>query len=367
VIVHQVGSVLSTGDAVTNHIFEIDRRLRGWGFSTRIYGADISNAPGGRAERDEAYARLADNPDDLLIYHYSAYCDNYRLFQRARCRKVLIYHNITPAEFFRPYDARYASLCARGRAVLGDLTDCDLALGDSEYNRLELEEVGFAAERTGVLPLFLGESDFERVRADSALLRRLRRDGLTTLLFVGKVAPNKAFEDVIKIFAAYHRHVNSASQLLLAGPRFLPLYDAVLDGLIKRLALQDAVIFTDRIPLAALRACYEAADLFLCASRHEGFCVPLIEAMYFNMPIVARACAAIPFTLGESGVQYRETDYPQLAELIGSIVADAALRQRIIEGQQRRLAWFAPERVEVELRNVLKRVGVESPSGAAAT
>jgi L-malate glycosyltransferase len=362
-IVHQMGSVLSVGDAVTNHIFEIDRRLRQWGVSTRVYGADVSNSPGTRAERDSAFGERLESREDLLVYHYSAYCDNYRLFQRARCRKVLIYHNITPAEFYRPYDARYESLCARGRAVLSELADCDLALGVSDYNRRELVAAGFPPERTGLLPLFLGENDFESTERDADVFKRLQRDRRTTLLFVGKVAPNKAFEDLIKIFAAYHRHVNPQSQLVLAGARFLPLYDRVLDGLVKRLRLQGVVIFPDRLPLSGLRSCYEAADLFLCASQHEGFCAPLLEAMYFGVPILARATAAVPDTLDGAGIQYTALDYAQLSELIQTVVTDTTLRGRIVDGQRKRLRAFAPERVEAQLAGALARVGAEIPAG----
>lgn len=365
-----MGSVLSAGDAVTNHIFEIDSRLRGWGFSTRVYGSDIANAPDRRAERDFAYEDCVDACDDLLIYHYSAYCDNYRLFQRSRSRKVLVYHNITPAEFFAPYDALYQSLCARGRTMLGELTECDLALGVSEYNRRELLDAGFEPSRTGVLPLFLGESDFAGTPPDPALSRRLHRGDRATLLFVGKVAPNKAFEDLIKIFAAYHRYINPDSQLVLAGARFLPLYDQFLDGLVQRLRLESAVIFTDRISLSGLRACYEAADLFLCTSRHEGFCAPLLEAMYFGLPIVARANTAIPHTLDDAGIQFTGLAYGPLAELIHEVVTNRSLRQRLVETQRRRLAAFGLKRVEAQLVDALARVGVQvrapQPAGAIA-
>ena len=363
-IVHQMGSVLSLGDAVTNHIFEIDRRLRGWGFTTRVYGADIANAPGHQAKRDSAYQGYLDNPDDLLLYHYSAYCDNYRLFQRSRNRKVVIYHNITPAEYFRPYDARYESICSRGRALLGELTQCDLALGVSEYNRAELVKAGFAAERTGVLPLFLGESDFTATVRDPQRYRKLTIAGKTTLLFVGKVAPNKAFEDLIKIFSAYFHHVNPQSQLILVGARFLPVYDAMLERLVVRLGLEDAVIFTNRLRLPELRSCYEAADLFLCGSKHEGFCAPLLEAMYFDVPILARACAATPETLGDAGIQYAQLAYPQLAELIHQMVTDSSLRERIVKTQRQRLKAFDQDQVEEQLSQMLARLGVPVQTGA---
>jgi L-malate glycosyltransferase len=359
-----MGSVLSIGDAVTNHIVEIDRRLTRWGLATRIYGENIDGVPTINARIDRDYVPFLDNPDDLLLYHYSAYCENYRLFQRTRNRKVLVYHNITPAAFFRPYDPVYESLCDQGRRLLGDLVQCDLAVGVSEYNCQELAAAGFAPERLGVLPLFVGVADFEQTSSDAGLYRLLRADGVKNIVFVGRVTPNKAFQDLIKIFCAYHHEVNPQSRLILVGARFLPRYDQALDRLIARLRLQDAVVFTNRVSLSALKTYYQAADLFLCASQHEGFCAPLLEAMYFGVPVLARALAAVPSTLGRAGVLFRMLDYPSLAELIQLLVGDDALRRQVIETQTARLADFAPPRVEERLRDVLRAVGVPLPTAA---
>ncbi len=357
-----MGSVLSLGDAVTNHIVEIDRRLSAWGFDTCIYGSDISGVRLSKAQLDTAYHQFLDDSEDLLIYHYSAYCDNASLFRRSRNRKVLIYHNITPAEYFQPYDPTYEALCSRGRELLSELAGCDLAVGVSEYNRQELVNAGFAAERTGILPLFLGVSDFERATRDDSLYRRLKSGGMTTVLFVGKVAPNKAFEDLIKVFYAYHHHINPRSRLLLAGARFLPAYDRALDGLVTRLGLEDAVIFTNRITLAELKACYQAADLFLCASRHEGFCAPLLEAMYFDVPILARAEAGVPYTLGQAGIQFHQPEGAVLAELAAILLQDLPLRRQVVATQRQRLADFQPDRVEASLCEVLEKVGIAVPA-----
>jgi glycosyltransferase involved in cell wall biosynthesis len=357
-----MGSVLSVGDAVTNHIVEIDRRLRAWGLDTAIYGADITAAPASAVRPDSDYVPFLDNTDDLLIYHYSAYCENEALYRRSRNRKVLVYHNVTPAEFFRPYDAVYETLCRQGRAELGELIACELAVGASDYNRRELVAIGCPAEQTAVLPYFLGVDDFQHHPRNEAFFRKFRSRGLTNILFVGKVAPNKAFEDLIKVFAAYHRHVNPASRLLLVGARFLPRYDRYLDALAQQLEVSEAVVYTDRLRLPELRACYEAADLFLCASRHEGCCVPLLEAMYFRVPILARAETAVPETLGGGGVLFNELDYPALAEIMDIMVRDRTLRQRIIHTQDARLADYAPARVEAQLRAILARVGVSAPA-----
>jgi L-malate glycosyltransferase len=362
--IHQMGSVLSVGDAVTNHIVEIDRRLSAWGYNTAIYGADITAAPDAAIRPDSDYVPFLDNVDDLLIYHYSAYCENQALFHRSRNRKMLVYHNVTPAEFFRPYDPVYEALCRRGREQLGEMLACELAVGASEYNRRELISAGCPAEMTSVLPYFLGVDDFQHHPRNEAYFRKFKTSGVTNVLFVGKVAPNKAFEDLIKIFSAYHRHVSPASRLILVGARFLPRYDRFLDELAARLGVSDAVIYTGRLRVRELRACYEAADLFLCASRHEGFCVPLMEAMYFHVPILARAEAAVPDTLGAGGMLFHALDYPALAELMDILIRDRAVRQQVILAQDVRLADFAPARVEAQLRAVLAMVGVAAPAAA---
>lgn len=351
-----MGSVLAYGDAVTNHIVEIDRRLSQWGFDSRIYGADIALSPTDKAQSHTAYRPFLNNRDDVLIYHYSAYCDNYTLFQESKNRKILVYHNITPAEYYHHYDATYELLCARGRQVLAGLTGCDLAVGVSEYNRQELVATGFA--NTAVLPLFLGVDDFAGAERNPELYRHLKSKEMTNVLFVGRVAPNKAFEELLKIFSVYHHHVNSRSRLILAGARFLPRYDRFLDALVARLRLQGSVLFTDRAPFPDLKTYFEVADLFLCTSHHEGFCIPLLEAMYFDLPILARAETGVPYTMGKTGVLYRRLDYPVLAEMMRLLLTDQTLRSQILAGQRRRLADFAPERVELILRDVLRAVGV---------
>ncbi len=370
--IHQLGSALGYGDAVTNHILTLDRLFKQWGLASAVYGQQVEDRLAHLAQPDTALVEHLDTPDDLLIYHYSVYCDNIDLYRRARQCKMLIYHNITPAHFFAPYNAELESLCLWGRAALPDLADCDLALGVSEYNRQELVAAGFEPSRTGVLPILLDLDQFATTARDERVYQRLRRDGATNILFVGRVTPNKAFEDIIKLFAAYHTAVNPRAQLWLVGARILPLYNDVLDRLVARLGLGEAVTFTDRVTLAELKAYYEGADAFVCASRHEGFCVPLIEAMHFGIPILARAETAIPATLDGAGVLYHQPSYDVLAETLGLMVEPdgvethgrAPLRAQLIARQRQRLADFAPARVINRLRAVLSQVGVPLPSDA---
>lgn len=352
-----MGSVLTFGDAVTNDILEIDRRLRAWGLTTRIFGANVDAAPDDRVQIDTGYEPFAENKDDLLIYHYSAYCDNHQLYLRSRNRRLLVYHNVTPADFFRPFDATYEQICARGRALLPRLNGCDLAVGVSEYNRQELVDAGFAPERTGVLPILMCMDDLQAVPRDEGLYRQLRAGGTANVLFVGRVAPNKAFEDLLTLFAAYHR-LNRNSRLILAGARFLPRYDQMLERLAGRLGVAGSVLWTNRVSLREVKTYYQAADLFLCASKHEGFCVPLLEAMHFDLPILARAAAAVPATLGQAGVQFHQLDHAVLAEVMDLLIADQALRTKVIAGQRQRLRELAPGRVEITLAEILSSLGV---------
>ena len=362
-----MGSVLTSGDAVSNQILEIERQLSAWGFSTNIFGSRLGPGMGRIADLDLAYHQHMDNADDLLIYHYSAYCENHLLYERSRNRRVLMYHNITPGEYYAPYDLWYESLCSRGRQVLPRLQACDLALGASEYRLQELADAGFAGERTAVLPIFIQVDEFEAISRNTGLCRRLRRGGTRNILFVGRVAPNKAFEDLIKIFYHYHRYLNADSRLLLVGTRFLSSYDGALDALVERLNLTDAVVFTDRVSLSALKTYYEAADLFLCASRHEGFCVPLIESMHFGVPILARAETAVPYTLGPAAIAFHQMDYGVLAETMHMLIEDQDLRRQVVATQSQRLDDFAAAKVEDRLRAALQSLGLSVPEDASTT
>jgi L-malate glycosyltransferase len=356
--VHQMTATLAYGDAVSNDILEIDRRLKQWGLDAHIYAENIEPRLANVSQLDQAYERYLAEPDDLLIYHYSIYTANLKLYTQSRNRKIVIYHNITPPDFFRGFDSYLEALCRSGRQALPQLRDCDLALAVSEFNRRELIEAGIPESRTSVLPIFLGLEKFAQTERNPALYRRMRQDGRTNLLTVGRLAPNKGCDDLLKLFYAYRRHVNPAAHLWLVGSRAFGGYVRYLEALIARLGLEDAVSFTDRVSLSDLRTCYEASDVLLCGSRHEGFGVPLLEAMYFGLPIVAYAAAAVPETLGGAGALFHRWAYAEVAELLDLLYRDADLRRRLIEGQRRRLADFDPANVEKALRRALVRLEV---------
>jgi glycosyltransferase involved in cell wall biosynthesis len=269
-------------------------------------------------------------PDDVLIHHFSIGSRASRTAYALPGRMALVYHNITPPEYFIGVHKDLVKLCFRGRRELTAYVDrCELALGDSEYNRLELETLGFPA--TGVLPVVPDFAHLDVV-PDRALAGGFD-DEWTNVMFVGRVIPNKKFEDVIRAFHVYRTRHNPRSRLLLVGSysgfeRYLEL----LTALVGRLGTPD-VHFLGHVSNEELSALYDVADLFLCASEHEGFCVPLIEAFYKRVPVVAYAATAVPATMDGGGVLYETKDPGEIAKVMDAVLSDASLEQAIVQSQ----------------------------------
>ncbi|HET8645321.1 MAG TPA: glycosyltransferase, partial [Vicinamibacteria bacterium] len=210
----------------------------------------------------------------------------------------------------------------------------ELGLGDSEFNRRELEAAGF--ERTAVLPIVL---DLDAYGGPvSPVVRRLYDDGRKTVVFVGRIIPNKRIDDLIRTFALYQRHAEPHSRLLLVGDyRGHERYFDRLRELVASLGVQE-VVFTGHVDHDELLACYSVADLFLCLSEHEGFCVPLLEAMVFGIPVVAFDAGAVRETLRGGGLLIRDKTPDLVAELVHQVLTDEALSGSILASQQRALA-----------------------------
>jgi glycosyltransferase involved in cell wall biosynthesis len=243
---------------------------------------------------------------------------------------ALIYHNITPPEYFVGVHRTLARQTFRGRRELRAYADrCDLALGDSEFNRQDLEALGFP--RTAVLPVV---PDFAHLdRQPSWLAARDFDDEWTNIVFVGRVIANKKIEDLICWFHAYHTIFNPRSRLLLVGAQSgFERYLASLHQLVGRLGASH-VNFIGHVSDEELVAFYEIADLFLCASEHEGFCVPIVEAFYKQVPVLAYAATAVPSTMDGAGVLFEDRDPLHVAALMDEIVSNARLQDQIVDGQ----------------------------------
>lgn len=353
---------LHRGDAIGDSARLMRDAFRRWGFAADVYAleldADLAGDGRGFAEW------RAGGPDDVVILHHAVPSTLTAALREHRGRRILLHHNITPPEFFAGWDPEMVRICREGREELRTLVGyVELALGDSEFNRRELAEAGF--ERTGVLPICL---DFARYREEpSRVLLRQLRDGRVNLLFVGRVAPNKRVEDLIKLASYWRRFIDPNLRLLLVGklPRRrtgggepLPrhYFDALQALMYEEGFTPAEVVFAGHVPHADLLACYAAARVFVSMSEHEGFGVPLLEAMLMDVPVLAHAAAAVPFTLDGAGVRFGAKRFDEVAEMAHALAKDGALREAVLAGQRRRLAAFAPEAVEAVLRGHLDSV-----------
>ena len=327
--IHQVLATLGYGDAIGHEVLGIQRVLRAAGYESEIF---VETADHRLEALTRDYRELVDfsRPDNLLIHHFSLGSKASRTAFAVPDRMALVYHNITPPEYFVGVHRTLARQCFRGRRELQAYADrCDLALGDSEFNRQDLQALGFP--RTDVLPVV---PDFSHLdREPHWLVARDFDDDWTNIVFVGRMITNKKIEDVIRFFYAYQTLFNPRSRLLLVGAQTgFERYAASLHALVATLGVRH-VHFTGHVSDEELVAFYDVADLFLCASEHEGFCVPIVEAFYKEVPVVAYAATAVPSTMDGAGVLFEDRDPEHVATLMDAVLSDPALRDAIVEGQ----------------------------------
>jgi glycosyltransferase involved in cell wall biosynthesis len=326
--VHQVLATLGYGDAIGHEVLGIQRVLRAAGYESDIFVETVDP----RLEsltRDYRELVDASAPENLLLHHFSIGSKASRTAYALPDRMALIYHNITPPEYFAAVHRTLARQCFRGRREIHAYIDrCDLALGDSEFNRQDLASLGFP--RTAVLPVVPDLSHLDN--PPDWFVARQFDDDWTNILFVGRVIGNKKIEDLIGIFHAYQRF-NPRSRLLIVGVfSVFERYFAALTHLVQSLQLSN-VHFVGHVSDAELIAYYEAADLFLCASEHEGFCVPLVEAFYKQVPVLAYAATAVPATMDGAGVLYEDKHPARVAALMDAVLTDPDLQDGIVAGQ----------------------------------
>jgi glycosyltransferase involved in cell wall biosynthesis len=327
--IHQVLATLGYGDAIGHEVLGIQAVLRRQGYESEIFveSADYRLEP---LTRD--YRELVDfsHPDNLLIHHFSLGSKASRTAFALPDRMALIYHNITPPEYFVGVHRTLARQCFGGRRELRAYADrSDLALGDSEFNRQDLEQLGFP--RTAVLPVVPGFAHLE-LQPDGLVADQFD-DAWTNVVFVGRVIANKKIEDLIRFFHAYHTTFNARSRLIIVGAHGgFERYLAALNQLTASLGLHD-VHFVGHVTDEALVAYYEIADLFLCASEHEGFCVPIVESFYMEVPVLAYAATAVPATMDGAGVLYDDKDPLYVAALMDAVVSNCPVQEAIVAGQ----------------------------------
>lgn len=335
--IYQLLPVLSYGDAIGNDTIALYNIIKGAGYDTHIYAEVVDKRISSEICSDINQFRGVEK-EDVIIYHLSTGSElNYQVVNYD-CRIMIIYHNITPPQYFNGYNIEAYRNCRRGLAAARFLRDkVDYALADSEFNREELLRMGYQCD-VDVLPILIPFDDYEK--APNAKIIEQYQDGKDNIIFTGRIAPNKKQEDVITAFALYKKQYNSNARLILVGAyEAMPRYYEQLKQYVKELGVQD-VVFTGHVPFDEILAYYRVADCFLCMSEHEGFCVPLIEAMYFQIPIVAYDSTAIGDTLGGSGWLLEDKDPAAVAGVLNRLLSDKELKNEIIKGEQYRLEDF---------------------------
>jgi glycosyltransferase involved in cell wall biosynthesis len=329
--VHQLLAALSYGDAIGNEALAIQRHLRAAGYESDLFAEKVHPRMTSLARPLWEYPSVS-GPDTVCLFHFSIGSAAGRLIHPAPDRLGVIYHNITPAPFFLGFHPHLAGLCYHGRRELQAFADrTELALGDSEFNRSDLEAAGF--RRTGVLPIVLDLSAY--ARPPSPLVRRLYGDGRTNLLFVGRIIPNKKIDDLIRVFTVYKRYLDPRSRLLLVGDhRGHERYYDRLQEMVRRFGVDD-VVFTGHVDDDEVLAYYQVSHLFLCLSEHEGFGVPLQEAMHFGLPVIAYDAGAVRETLRGGGLLVTDKRPEVVAELAAEVLGNAPLRAALLARQGR--------------------------------
>ena len=332
----------SYGDAITLEALQIRDLLRQAGAS-EIYARFIDPLLDDEVEPLVRYQRRpSSSPADLIVLHASIGDEAVFAFLDDRPERiVLVYHNISPWEGFMPFDAELANLLRSGRDQLTRLRDrVVLAVADSAFNAKELEALGFPP--VPVVPLILDLDGLSAGQPDPTTEHDLASIDGPLVLFVGQLLPHKRPDLLVAAHHVLSTYLRPEVNLALVGAFRLPGYAGAVRAFVHQLSLS-TVRITGRVSRDQLVAYYRRADLFFTASEHEGFCVPLLEAMAFNVPVVATASAAIPETLAGAGLMVPDTDPMVFAEVAHTLLDDDGLRNQLVAGGRERLARYDVE------------------------
>ncbi|MBR0056372.1 MAG: glycosyltransferase [Kiritimatiellae bacterium] len=352
--IHQIVAGYRKYDAISDVANLMRGVFRAWGCGSEIYCAAASVAPESRgAVRDLARLPGEVASGDVAILHLSIGCAANGVFAALKCRKVILYHNITPPEYFELTNRPTAATLVEGRRQMRALAGvADINAAVSAFNAAELTAAGYRDVK--VLPLPIDLARFAPGTFGPADAPFDRRGGDLNVLFVGRFAPNKKIEDLVKVFYFLSKIEPRARLFHIGAMVGMEAYSSIVTVYAEMLRLE-RVHFLDVVTQEALNAAYANADAFLCMSGHEGFCAPLVEAMVHGVPVFALATSAIPETLGGAGVLFgTPPDYPLIAETLAHVLNTPRLRASILRRQEERLAEIRSRDISSELSALLK-------------
>jgi glycosyltransferase involved in cell wall biosynthesis len=354
--VHQFVPSLAPRDAIGSHTLQIRKLLRDMGIASEIYVREVTSDLRRTVRPYRKYTPGRAGGREWLLYQASTGSPVAEFLLARPEPKLVNYHNITPGSYFVGWEPHVAAELSLGRRQLADLAGVtELAVADSAFNERELLDTGY--RRTTVVPILLDESVFHDTVDETALkrLERAKREGGARWLFVGRVSPHKAQHEVIQALAVYRRVYDPKARLTIVGSAASSAYSSALERFAAELGLADAVDLVGSVPDGVLAAHYRTTDVFVCCSHHEGFCVPLLEAMHHDVPVVAVAAAAVPETLGGGGVLV-ERSASHVAAAVHRVVEDAATRAAVIAAGRRRLDELSFSASRRRMREALELV-----------
>jgi glycosyltransferase involved in cell wall biosynthesis len=303
---------------------------------------------------------------DLYIYHYPSrheLMESIRGIDRGTV--IFYYHNVTPPELWGSDIDREELI--RGVEGKGLAHYADLCIADSPMNRQELvEEIGYDADRVFVLPLVVDLAKFTPGEPDPELVQRYGLGGQQVLLFVGRMAGNKRIDVLVEALAQVQRQVPNTKLLLVGDHEGSPAYRQIVAAARSRaaeLGIADDIVWTgEQKPLPY----YRLADVYVTASLHEGFGVPLVEAMACDVPVVASRAGAMPWVVGEAGLLCEPASPDDLAAKVLTVLHDADLRQTLVARGRERVKVFSLECYEAELAEIVDRAATYTLPRASA-
>ncbi len=361
---HQISPAYLRGDAVGAHMAEVRRTLQDLGLRSEIYVENLH--PATIAESHPLSELPPQDPATAFIYQFATGSLAADVAHARPETLVVNYHNMTPPAYFRPWDPGIADGLALARLQLDFLgRRAALGIGVSAFNTAEMVEAGYA--HTAVAPYLFNPANFGAAPDPATLDRLSSSKGGADLLFVGRLAPNKAQHDLVKVLVAYRSVFDGQAHLHLVGRPSTATYADSLRRFLDTLGLGDAVELVDKgVSAAVLSAYFTAADVLVSASEHEGFCVPLVEAMHHQLPIVAYAAAAVPETLGDAGLLLADKAPLAMAAGIHRVLTDGTLRANFAAAAAARLAELSLPRSRAKLIAALEPItGIPAPDERA--
>jgi glycosyltransferase involved in cell wall biosynthesis len=337
--IDQVLHILAARDAIGTHVIHTRGALRAAGYESDIYAGDAHPEVRDLARPLEELSTGRPGRRWLLFHHSTGSAVAEAVLRRPE-PKLLDYHNVTPASYvsrWAPYMREELELGLEQLQALAPASFYGIA--HSDFSRAELESAG--CPRAAVVPPLFDLGDGEIDPEVAAQLAAERTSGGSDWLFVGRLSPHKAQHDLIKALACYRLCYDPMARLHLVGTSLGVDYPRALERFATRLGISGAVRMPGTVSGPALLAYYRAADVFVCASDHEGFCVPLVEAMHRGVPVVAYRSSAVGETVGDGGLVMPDKEPMTLAAAAHRVVSDPATRTATVRLGQRRAATFS--------------------------